>query len=102
MQTAPGQEGPSRGGVGRSIVDKGAGAVTGEVREVTGVTAGTGPTGPSQHQRVPCRPAREGTRGRGAARGLSQVAPLLLSIPVAFLKCGDAYVRLQNQSRMSI
>lgn len=61
-----------------------------------------GPTGPSRHQRVPCRPAREGTRGRGAARGLSQVAPLLLSIPVAFLKCGDAYVRLQNQSRMSI
>lgn len=99
---SPRPGGTKPGGVGRSIVDKGAGAVTGEVREVTGVTAGTGPTGPSQHQRVPCRPAREGTRGRGTARGLSQVALLLLSIPVAFLKCGDAYVRLQNESRMSI
>lgn len=72
MQTAPGQEGPSRGGVGRSIVDKGAGAVTGEVREVTGVTAGTGPHGAFS---APARALQASAGGdAGAGRGAGTVS----------------------------
>lgn len=72
MQTAPGQEGPSRGGVGRSIVDKGAGTVTGEVREVTGVTAGTGPHGAFS---APARALQASAGGdEGAGRGAGTVS----------------------------
>lgn len=62
---SPRPGGTKPGGVGRSIVDKGAGTVTGEVREVTGVTAGTGPHGAFS---APARALQASAGGDAGAR----------------------------------
>lgn len=69
---SPRPGGTKPGGVGRSIVDKGAGAVTGEVREVTGVAARTGPHGAFS---APARALQASVGGdAGAGRGAGTVS----------------------------